>query len=272
MATDNTRAREREAAMKKAKKSKRRRRRKQTIAVTLIILLITAVVLCSLSLTVFFKIKTINVTGFKIYSQEEIIKASNVNLEDNLIRLSEKNIAKKLEKELPFIVGVELKRHFPETLEIIVTETVESVCIYSNESYYTADMNGKVISKLDEQPENLINLKLSNDIALSVGENIEFSSEREEELFNLYFKMAESANFKVNAVNISDPYSSYMKIEDRIIVKLGSGTYFSEKIDYLKAGISNLSKDAVGVFDLSAWTPENNQPVFTYSNISEFEL
>jgi hypothetical protein len=107
---------------------------------------------------------------------------------------------------------------------------------------------------------------------LSVGENIEFLTEREQELFNLYFEMVEKSSFKVNAISISDPYNSYIKIEDRIVVKVGSGSYFNEKIAYLKAGLSSLSKDATGVFDLSAWSPENNQPVFTYSNISDFEF
>ena len=62
-----------------------------------------------------------------------------------------------------------------------------------------------------------------------------------------------------------------MKIEDRLIVKFGSSAYFQNKSDYLKASLSGISKNAEGVFDLSAWTPDNNQPVLTYEDISSFE-
>ena len=76
---------------------------------------------------------------------------------------------------------------------------------------------------------------------------------------------------KSNFINISDPFASYMKLENRLIVRFGSSAYFQNKSDYLKAALAGISKEAEGIFDLSAWTPDNNQPVLTYDDISSYE-
>ncbi len=274
MATDNTRAREREAAIKKAQKGKRRRRRKQTFAVTLLILSICAVVLCTLSLTVFFKIENIKVSGSNIYTSKEIIECTDINVGDNLFLtlLSKNKISDKLEKKLPFIVEVDFDHALPSTVEIIITETIEQICISDTDQYFSADLNGKIIEEKTENDSELISFSVSPETTLVVGENVAFATDREQELFNLYVDIIQSEDISVDAVNITDPYDSYMKIEDRIIVKFGSSTYFKDKTAYLKAAISRISKDAEGVFDLSGWTPENNQPVFTYEGISEYKF
>ncbi|MBE6781582.1 MAG: FtsQ-type POTRA domain-containing protein [Ruminococcaceae bacterium] len=274
MATDNTRAREREAAVKKAQKGKRRRRRKQTVAVTLLILTICAAVLCTLSLTVFFKIENIKVSGSNIYTAKEIIDCTEIKAGDNLILalLSKNKVAQKLEKELPFIVKVNFDHALPSTIEIKVTETTEQIYISKKDEHFSADLSGKIIKEKTENDSELVVFSVLPETTAVVGEKATFSTDREQELFKLYADLIRSDEIKVDAVNITDPYGSYMKIEERIIVKFGSSSYFEEKTAYLKAGLSRISKDAEGVFDLSGWSPENNQPVFTYEGISDFEF
>ncbi len=271
MANENTRV-ERNNTVKKAQKGKRRRRRKQTIAVSVILLLVVAIVLSTLSLTVFFNIKNIKVTGSATYSADEIIAVADLSIGDNLLRISKNKISNNLQKKLPFISSVEIKRNFPESVEIIVTETTENFCLVTSDGYFTADISGKVIAKKAERVEDLVALAVSNETVLNVGEKVQFATEREEELFFLYANLIENNNYTVNFVNISDPYNSYMKINDKIIVKLGSSTYFEEKVAYLNAGLKKISKEAKGVFDLSAWSHENNQPVFTYEDITQFDF
>ena len=98
-----------------------------------------------------------------------------------------------------------------------------------------------------------------------------FQNERETDLFYNFVNMINDNNFDVQFVNISDPFSSYMKFENRIIAKFGSSSYFENKIAYFKASLKGVSENAEGVFDLSGWTPENNKPVLTYGDISSYE-
>ena len=105
----------------------------------------------------------------------------------------------------------------------------------------------------------------------SAGKVIVFGNEREQNLFEDYLNMMKDINYKVNFINISDPFSSYMKIDDRIVVKFGSSSYYKEKVSYLKASLASISNTAEGVFDLSAWSPDNNQPVLTYGDTSTYQ-
>ena len=81
MATENTREKERQAAVRKAKKSKKMRRRKRMIAISIIAVLMVAITIVTLSLTVFFNIKTISVAGSNKYSAEQIMDSAEVKLD-----------------------------------------------------------------------------------------------------------------------------------------------------------------------------------------------
>lgn len=271
MAIDNFREKEREAAALKAKQRKRRRRKKQAAVILVLILLISMVTLVVLSLTVFFKTAEIKIEGSKTYTAEEIISAAEISIGDNLFLLSESKISERLQKQLPFIDEVKLERVLPETLKITVSETKEEICFLKGTDIFSANKKGKVIKEYTALPENMIWVTVSDDTKLSAGSMVSFVSEREADLFDSFFKMVDEYDFDVNFINISDPYDSYMKLENRLIIKFGSGSYFENKAAYLKAGLGGVSENATGVFDLSGWTPENNQPVLTYGDISAYE-
>lgn len=271
MATTNFKEKEREAEQKNAKARKKRRRKKRIIGSLIAVLIVSLVSICILSLTVFFKIEKINVVGSTVYTAEEIISAADIGVGDNLVLIFDNKISEKLVKNLPFIDGVEIVRKYPNSLEIKIKETKEELCFASGNNCFSANRNGKILKKYDVLPENLIMVTVSSDISFSLGENIGFKSEREAELFKNYMGMIYEYDYDVNFINISDPFTSYMKIEDRMIVKFGSSSYFENKAAYLSASLMGVSQNAEGIFDLSAWTPDNNKPVLTYTDISGYE-
>ena len=249
----------------------KKKRYKKTVTALIIILIIASIVFSVLSLTVFFKIENISVVGNTTYTAQEILSAANINNGDNLILVNEKKISEKLEVLLPFVDKVEVQKTLPGTLKVIVTETVEELCFVNEDNCYSANMNGKVLKQYGEPIDNSIKVTVSNDTKLVLGGIIVFSNEREQNLFNDYISLIKELEHKIDFINISDPFSSYMKIDDRIVVKLGSSSYFKEKVAYLKAGLAGISNTVEGVFDLSAWTPDNNQPVLTYGDTSSYQ-
>lgn len=272
MSPENRRTREREESLKNNKRNRRRKRKKQTATAFVIVLFISILTVAVLSLTVFFKVENVNVSGSKMYTAEEIVSAAEITTADNLFVTSAtgNRISKKLQRALPFINNVKFKISLPSSLSIIVEETVEEICFSNNNGNYTADFTGKVIKKYDEIPQEQLLITVSEGTKLNEGDKVSFLSEREEELFNKFSSFIKENDFEINFINISDPYSAYLKIEDRIVVKFGSATYFDNKISYLKAALSGISKNAKGVFDLSGWTPENNQPVLTHEDVSKY--
>lgn len=270
MTTRKIREKERENAAKKARDRKKQRRKRQLVTALVLIIVVSFITLGVLSLTVFFKTAKIDVKGSKTYTAEQIISAADIEIGDNLILINDKKTQEKLKYKLPFIDDVTIKRNFPDEVTISVKETKEEICFANDKGVYTSNKKGKIINKIDAIPDNLILVTVSDKVEFKTGKNVVFKNEREEELYNNFLSMIDTYNYEVNFINISNPFSSYLKLEDRLIVKFGSSSYFQNKSDYLKASLSGISKNAEGIYDLSAWTPDNNQPVLTYEDISSY--
>lgn len=271
MATTSFSKKEKEAAERKAKSRKRKQRKLKIITTLVVVLIMSVAAVCALSLTVLFKIETINVSGSTTYTAEEVITAAGIAVGDNLIRVSKNSLSENLQKTLPFIDEVVVEKQFPGILNISVKETKEELVFKNSKAVYTANREGKILKKYSEYNGDLMFVKVSDKALFNEGETILFENEREKELCFNFISMIFENGYDVEFVNVSDPFSSYMKFEDRIIAKFGSASYFENKAAYFKAGVKGISEKAEGVFDLSAWTPENNKPVLTYGDISSYE-
>ena len=271
MATTSFSKKEKEAAERKAKSGKRKQRKAKIITTFVVVLILCLAAVCTLSLTVLFKIETINVSGSSTYTAEEVIAAAGIVVGDNLIRVSKDGISEKLQKSLPFINEVVIEKQFPGVLNITVKETKEELVFKNSKAVYTANRDGKILKEYSEYNGDLMFITVSEKTVFTEGETILFENEREKELCFNFISMIFENDYDVEFVNVSDPFSSYMKFEDRIIAKFGSASYFENKASYFIEGIQGISVNAEGVFDLSAWTPENNKPVLTYGDISSYE-
>ena len=97
------------------------------------------------ALLLFFNINKISVTGDGVYSSEEIIRVSEIEIGDNLIFLSKNRINKLVTEKLPYVGSVKLKRRLPAHLEIQVTKT-DAVFGIAQDGFYTLlDRDGKVL-------------------------------------------------------------------------------------------------------------------------------
>ena len=126
----------------------RRRKRGRSVYVLLVILLAVALII-TLSMTLFFNIKEIRVTGDSavIYDAEEIVKAVGVKRGDNMMRLHLEELEQKAGEILIDAETVDIKRQFPNTLVISVFTISKTFfvlplpffptisCIISNTSY-----------------------------------------------------------------------------------------------------------------------------------------
>ena len=77
-----------------------------------------------LSLTVFFKIETIEAEGLTHYTPEEVIQTTGIQLEDNLFRADDRKVSQALTDTYPYIESVQLAslRNLPSKLTLKITE------------------------------------------------------------------------------------------------------------------------------------------------------
>ncbi len=267
MEENKIRERERRQAAEKAALRKKKRRRRRRIKAFLSFLFITVITLIILSLTVFFKIEEITVENNLLYQSEEIVSASGVEIEDNLWLASSSKIQQRITKALPFIKTVELKRQLPSKLSLVITETKEELCYYKDGVYYTADRDGKILKEYTEEPTDMILIKTSGEIELSVGEDIKYASLEEKDLLDKHFELADYYGYSLNTVDVSDIYNSTVKIENRFIVEFGSYSNIELKAAHLNAMLKQMDAQNTGIIDLKVWTPEKNEAFFSKRSI-----
>lgn len=226
------------------KKSRRGRRGNYTpVYLALIFIIIT--VFTVLSLTVLFRIKQFDISGTDMYSAEQIIEATGLAGDENLIRLDRDEIEKRLEAQLLYIEDAEITAQFPATLKIEITQAVVYAAVESGNDYYVISDTGKILEKKEKSdiPAGLIRL-----VGCSVPERsledyksaleipqISFGDTRTQEA---YFELIENLKLRgiqnVTQIEIKDYLSISFVLENRIRVNVGSSVDIPYKMQYVE--------------------------------------
>ena len=220
---------------------KRRRRRSSVAKMALVVtVLLVAAVGTVLSLTVFFKIKSIDVYGESRYSSKDIIKVANVKLESNLVRLDGEHIAEKIEKELPYIEDVKIKKKLPTTLEFNVTAAKIAGYIQAEDGYYIISREGKILEKSSDKPEKIaeiggITLEKPTISAHIEQNNIKYVKK-------IYEAFGEGMSSKITALSVGDRINLSFVYDNRVTVKLGSEADLSKKLKFVVLTLADSSK------------------------------
>lgn len=243
---------------RKARQRKiRRRRLKITFFIFLIIALITLVIMC---FTVFFPVKRINVTGSKLYTKTQIVKASNITTDDNLFVISQKDIEAKIRKTLPYVDNVKLKRVFPDAIILTVTDAKEYAFYNSGDEYNVLSENGYVLKKQGETPQNVFEIVTSG-IEGTVGQKAIYKNSAEQELVGKIITELSNKKINIDKIDVSNILKITLSVDNRFTVIIGTDEYLSEKIAHLSGMIDSIA-DRSGKINLSMWTPKNSQGSF----------
>ncbi len=245
---------------KRAARQRKIRKRRLKIFFTLFVIFLLGfgAVLC---LTVFFPIENLNAKGSALYKAEEIIKASDIELGDNLFALTEGNTLKKIKAELPYIESLEFKRTLPDTLIITVKDADEYACYYDGKAYYTVSKSGWVLKKEYEAPKNIFTVKGAK-VGCKIGTSIVFKDEENKELAERLIAALSEEKLIINTIDISDKLSIILRVDGRFNVDLGTANYIPEKIKHLASMVENISEEKSGKINLSMWTNTNTQGTF----------
>lgn len=101
---------------------KRRKNRGRLGPLFKLLCLIALVVALTAGATVFFRVETVAVSGNSRYTEEEIVAASGIQLNENLYGWNKFKVEQRLYQTLPYIGDVVIRRSLPSTVVITVTE------------------------------------------------------------------------------------------------------------------------------------------------------
>lgn len=229
-------------------KKKRKLKKKFRLAFTAVgMIALIALIIVVLSLTVFFKIDTINVEGTKKYSYKQVTSVLPIDKEKNLFLIDKKGATKKLEENLPYIYDVEITRKLPSTVVVKITEPQLIYYVKNSDNTYTYfDDNFKILEvNVKEPAEKGIELKKIAFSDVSPGKTAKLTNE--ELLSDLQVMMQTVTSLKlkeVTAIYSESLVNNYVVYDNRITIKLGETKDIEDKLFTALTAIEKLNDTA----------------------------
>ena len=132
--------RRRQEPVQKKRKPPKKRARKILRGVSLAVIVLAIMAGC----VFLFKAETVVVEGTSRYTDAEIVAASGVTAEDNLLLLSRTAVSERIMDRLPYVQDVVVRRKLPDTLYLTVDEASAAGLVYDGETLWIISPNGRV--------------------------------------------------------------------------------------------------------------------------------
>ena len=207
------------------KAAKRRKKRGSYIVYYVIFGIIATIVFVILSTTVFFNTEQIVVEGDSDYSAEQIIAASELKGDENLVRLNTSGIPQKILDKLVTLDSVKVDKVFPHTIKITVERSVPMVNFLYNGKYYVISHIGRVMQISDSAGGTGCMQVIGYIPATSVvaGAFIKAEEPEQDKLISEISRSVEKAGLTdITTVDITDSIGIILTYQDRITINLGS--------------------------------------------------
>ncbi len=239
---------------------------------TLILTLISIItlVVCEIA---FCRVKVIKMYGVTQYDTNEVIAQSGVAEGQNLLLVNAKSIESNLYSLYPYIERIKVRRLFPTTAEITITEATVRYSIEYNGGYVYVSQYGKLLDNKTDKDENSI-LLVGGEITDNDGYlkfNDEYQQSAYEEINTCLNERGDEIS-KVTRIDISDVYNIKLLYDGRILMNLGGISDLRYKLNFgLQIAMgSGISESEYGTLDLSL-SKENNRAYFNPSTQAEVE-
>lgn len=239
-------------------KMKRKNKKKAKKIIMLIFLVLIALgLLFTLSVTVFFPVKSVEIEGNSYYTSEEIKKAVDINKKDNLLIINEEKVLNDLQKQLPFVDDIKINKKLPGAVKITVTEAKEKYCYKIGDTYYSADKNNRVLGEYNDKPRELIFVEINAEIVGEQIKTVQMPNKNTYEIFKTLQTAMDSFSYKVDYIDISNLQDIKIGVEERFTIEIGSSVYIEDKINLLREMLKTKGENDSGTFVLDKWSPEN---------------
>lgn len=225
---------------KEAEKARKRRRRGNYVIYYVMLGVFVFIVFAILSVTVLFNANQIIVEGETIYTDEEIIAASGLKGDENLVRLSTSGIPEKILDALVSLDTAEVIKEFPYTIKIRVTPAVPMVNFYYAGKNYVISHVGRVMQIDSKKADCMEVVGYQPGESVEIGDYLKAANPKQDELITEISAAIEKAELQnITKLDISDSLSIVLTYEDRIKINIGSVLQLDEKLKMAKELVEN---------------------------------
>ena len=221
--------------------------------------LLTFLVICAaiaVALTLFFKVERIDVIGAERYTEQKIIDASGIQIEDNMFFMNKYEVSDQITSALPYIETVQIRRALPDGIVIAVSECSAPAAVRHGGKTWLLSaqckvVDSKALSAASEYAE-VIGLTLTEaqvGLPIAVTEECAASESLLRELLPLLAEKNMLAD--VQQIDLSDGSLLTLKYLDRFEVTLRRDADLDYKLEYLLAVVARLEVNEKGRIDMT---------------------
>lgn len=259
-----------------AKKTKKRKKSRSSYMLLYIALGLSAVItLITLSLTVFFPIKNVEVLGKSIYSLSEIKECADIRLNSNLFTSDLSKVESNITKSLPYISSVKVERNFPSTIVLTVQKAEEYVQVESNGKYAITEKNMKCLKINDKATKGIPIVRGSETNKIKLGETVTFKTEKTDvlRLINDIVIGAKNSKLSLTVINVSNTQNLWATHDNKIVLLFGSDTNIAKKYSYASAALEQRKNNSEqGTLNLSRIPNSKNQVGFLPGELNNEQI
>ncbi len=231
-----------------------RARRRKGFSRPLIFVVVVVVSIFVLSL--FFRVEDIRVEGNTHYSDEEIIRAIDIEEGDNLFFFDRFAAIGRVFSKLPYIEEVTVRRALPNRITISVRESSALAYLVLGDEEWTMDHSGKILGKTAEgETANLVPIVNFDPGTLFIGERLTTANGEEQPVDYLVdiLRQIEGRNMvgHIQKVDFKNPNSPEITYDGRYTIVLGRYFEVEHKFAMLSGVLETLKNGDIGVIDLS---------------------
>ena len=234
-----------DSAKKKQRKAAKRRKLTPFLFVVSVFILAAAVYLC---LTMLFNVDRVKIEGNTLYEEMDLIKTSGIEKGENLFEVDTDYAEDKLYSVYSYIEEVEVKRSFPNSVTIKITEAVPFSVVEEADGYTLVSTGGKVLERgLEEVPYGMLSVR-----GVSTVTNTEDNTKRMELMNKIIGTMQELEMNDYVFLDLTDTLEITMIYDNRVKINLGNELELPYKLQFADNVVSEkLSKTGYQLVDAS---------------------
>lgn len=205
--------------------------------------------------TVFFRVEDMVVAGNVRYSTQQVIEATGVEQGDNLFGMNKFETARQIRRKLPYVDGVNIRRSWPDTLVITVTESQAAARVTGELGQWLISKSGKLLELARGNEANVIRVDGLNAVQPEAGLPLvvrEDQQGRGKSLLDLLQALDSSDMLKkVTYIDMTSPTRVVMDLDGRFDVRLPVGGDYAYLLGAMAQAVATLESYETGTLDLT---------------------
>ncbi len=232
-------------APKKQRKPRKNRKITPFLIVISVFLFAAFVYLC---VTMLFNVDNIVIEGNTLYEEPDLIKTSGIEKGENLFEVDTVYAEEKLYAVYNYIEAVDVKRTFPNSVTVTITEAVPFAVVEEADGYTLVSTGLKVLERgLEEAPNNMMTVR-----GVSTITSTEEDIKRKDLMKRIISTMEELDMSGYSFLDLSDTLEIAMIYQNRVRVVLGNELELEYKLQFAdKVVTENIPKTGYQLVDAS---------------------